>query len=87
MRSSKQIASEWGDCFVEGSRASDSHNAAFNPNIDPQVGEKWRSRDKRDDGLLVTVLGVTDTHVHIKRFNKTRVRRDRFMKEYEYVAD
>ena len=48
----------------------------------PQVGELWRSRDRRDDGLTVEILDVTDTHVHIRRFNKTKVRRDRFRKDY-----
>lgn len=51
---------------------------------EPEVGQHWVSRDHRDHGLTVKILEVTPTHVIIKRFNTTRVRRDRFHKDYRY---
>ncbi len=46
------------------------------------VGSVWRSRDKRDRGLAVTVLRVTSTRVQIQRHRKSWVRPDRFHSEY-----
>ena len=51
-----------------------------------EVGQVWRSRDKRDGGLRVTVIGVSETHIRIQRYVKTRVRRDRFKHDYELVT-
>lgn len=48
----------------------------------PEVGQVWRSRDPRDDNLSVRVLAVDETHVTIQRFRKTRVRLDRFHRDY-----
>lgn len=48
-------------------------------------GQRWRSRDPRDNGLEVTVLSVGYRYVTIQRFRKSRVRRDRFQKNYERV--
>jgi hypothetical protein len=48
-------------------------------------GQRWRSLDPRDEGLEVTVLSVSSGYVTIQRFNKSRVRRDRFTKAYAYV--
>lgn len=56
----------------------------------PFPGDTWRSRDKRDEGLTVTVLAVDDPHsggfVYIKRFRKSRVRYARWHSEYEFVS-
>lgn len=49
----------------------------------PQPGEVWRSRDPRDDGLLVTVIDVANGFVRIQRFRKTTVSLRRFHREYE----
>lgn len=54
---------------------------------EPEVGQYWVSRDYRDKGLRVKILEVTPTHVIIKRFNRSQVRRDRFRKDYTYMPD
>jgi hypothetical protein len=48
------------------------------------VGEKFRSRDRRDEGLVVTVLAVDldAGFVTIQRFRKTRVAIHRFRRDY-----
>jgi hypothetical protein len=54
----------------------------------PRVGDVWRSRDKRDEGLEVTVLEVLyprPGYVRIQRYNKTLVRLSRFHRDYEFV--
>jgi hypothetical protein len=55
----------------------------------PQAGDIWRSRDPRDDGLLVTVLDVwaDSSHkwVRIQRFRKTNVSLRRFHSDYVFV--
>lgn len=49
-------------------------------------GQRWRSLDPRDEGLVATVLSVYSDRVVIQRFRKSIVRRDRFLKHYERVA-
>ena len=56
------------------------------PTTDPKPGERYRSRDPRDEGLTVRVLAVEDGRVRIERFNKTSVRLDRFHRDYELVV-
>ena len=56
------------------------------PTTDPKPGERYRSRDPRDEGLTVRVLGVENGRVRIERFNKTSVRLDRFHRDYELVV-
>jgi len=51
----------------------------------PCKGQVWRSRDKRDDGLNVTVISVEPDRIQIQRFKKVWVRRDRFVSSYEFV--
>lgn len=53
----------------------------------PEIGSKWVSRDPRDEGLVVTVLAVSDRFIQIQRFNKTMVRTDRFRKAYRPADD
>ena len=48
----------------------------------PEIGSKWASRDKRDNGLIVTVIGIAPPYIQIKRFNKVLVRADRWHKAY-----
>ena len=50
-------------------------------------GQRWRSRDPRDEGLVVTVLSYSGPggYVRIQRYNKTRVKTERFRKTYELV--
>lgn len=48
----------------------------------PEIGSKWVSLDPRDEGLVVTVLAVSDRFIQIQRFRKTLVRTDRFAKAY-----
>ena len=50
--------------------------------VRPEPGQVWVSRDPRDEGLRVTVLAVDETHATIQRFRKTRVRLDRFRRDY-----
>ena len=50
--------------------------------IEPKPGERWRSRDKRDDGLIVTVLDVANGYVRIQRFRKTTISLARFRRDY-----
>lgn len=52
----------------------------------PLPGSRWRSRDPRDNGLVVTVLRLESSRVQIQRFRKSWVRRDRFQREYEPVS-
>lgn len=49
----------------------------------PQVGEIWRSRDPRDDGLRVEILYVARDRVRIQRFKRTWVALRRFHRDYE----
>lgn len=49
----------------------------------PEPGQVWRSRDPRDDGLLVTVVDVANGFVRIQRFRKTTVSLRRFHRDYE----
>lgn len=51
------------------------------------AGQRWRSLDPRDDGLIVTVLGTSGPggFVTIQRFRKSRVRYERFVKAYRLV--
>lgn len=49
----------------------------------PEPGQVWRSRDPRDDRLLVTVLDVANGFVRIQRFRKTTVSLTRFHRDYE----
>ncbi len=49
----------------------------------PEAGSEWRSRDPRDDGLVVTVLGSTRGYVRIHRFRKTLVKLSRWYRAYE----
>jgi hypothetical protein len=46
-------------------------------------GQRYRSRDPRDEGLVVTVLRVEPTSIRIQRNRKSWVRLDRFLKDYE----
>ena len=50
-------------------------------------GQRWRSLDKRDNGLLVTVLSTSGPggFVTIQRFRKSKVRYERFQREYRLV--
>lgn len=50
-------------------------------------GQRWRSLDPRDDGLMVTVLRVEPTRVRIQRYRKSWVNRDRFVRHYEKMAE
>ena len=50
-------------------------------------GQRWRSLDPRDEGLMVTVLRVEPTQVRIQRFRKSWVNRDRFVRHYEKVTE
>ena len=50
-------------------------------------GQRWRSLDPRDDGLIATVLQIGPGRIQIQRFRKTWVARDRFYRFYEKVAD
>lgn len=52
-------------------------------------GDTWRSRDKRDNGVCVTVVAYSGPggYVTIKRFNQTRVRVERFTRRYEPVEE
>lgn len=54
----------------------------------PKVGDVWRSRDKRDHGLTVVVLGVIEPAgtVIIQRFRVSRVRIRRWLRDYEFVS-
>jgi hypothetical protein len=51
--------------------------------VTPEAGQKWRSRDPRDNGLVVTVLDVANGYVRIQRFRKTTVGLRRFRRDYE----
>lgn len=60
--------------------------ASNTPRI-PQVGEVWRSRDPRDDGLRVEILYVARDRVRIQRFHRTWVALRRFHRDYEPVPE
>lgn len=53
----------------------------------PQVGERYRSRDARDNGLTVTVIDYANGFVRIQRFRKTTVSLRRFYRDYELVPE
>jgi hypothetical protein len=55
------------------------------PNVVP--GQRWESLDPRDEGLRVTVLGTSGPggYVEIRRFRRSRVRYERFVKAYRLV--
>jgi hypothetical protein len=52
------------------------------------VGDTWRSLDKRDKGLTVTITLVDDYNgvVHIKRFRNSKVQLRRLATDYEFVS-
>jgi hypothetical protein len=54
----------------------------------PKAGDVWRSRDKRDHGLTVTVQLVDEYNalVHIKRFRHSKVQLRRWLRDYEFVS-
>lgn len=58
--------------------------ASNTPRI-PKVGEVWRSRDPRDDGLRVEILEVVRDRVRIQRFRRNWVALRRFHRDYEPV--
>lgn len=53
---------------------------------DVEVGQRWRSDDKREVLPWVTVLEVTAERIRIKRFQRTWVRRDLFLKHYTRIG-
>lgn len=50
---------------------------------------RWRSRDPRDKGLIATVISHSGEggFITIRRFRTTRVRWDRFFRDYEPVDE
>lgn len=54
----------------------------------PKTGDVWRSRDKRDKGLTVVVIGVNEHEgrVQIKRHRYSSVALRRWAREYEFVS-
>jgi hypothetical protein len=50
---------------------------------DVEIGQVWRSRDKRDEGLTVTVIGFTQDHVHIMRLRRSKVAKRNWHSQYE----
>lgn len=73
-------------CQIDADEKREASSAAKLRRQPPVVGDRWRSRDRRDDGLIVRVLSVDDRFVYIKRFRKSRVRLDRWHSEYEFVG-
>ena len=57
-----------------------------------RVGQKWRSRDPRDDGLIATVIHVDHRSsvggngiVTIQRFRKSEIRANNLRRMYQLV--
>lgn len=52
---------------------------------EPQVEQRWRSKDPRDSGRVVTVIEVSSTWVTVRWVRRSNIRRASFAKRYELV--
>lgn len=55
--------------------------------VEPALGQTWRSRDRRDFRRNVKVVGVTSTHILVRGVSVRRVRRDVFPRVYVFIRE
>ncbi|HEY9417901.1 MAG TPA: hypothetical protein VIQ30_24340 [Pseudonocardia sp.] len=51
-----------------------------------QIGDTWRSKDKRDAGRTVKVESIEGDFIHVRSVRRSRVRRAVFLQRYELAS-
>ncbi len=51
----------------------------------PKLGDVWMSRDRRDQGRTIKVVGISETSVIVRSVSVRRVRMDVFIAGYRFV--
>ena len=51
----------------------------------PTLGDVWMSRDRRDQGRTIKVVGISETSVIVRSVSVRRVRMDVFIAGYRFV--
>lgn len=51
-----------------------------------KVGQRWRSKDRRDNGRTVTVERVNETFAYVRSVSRSRIRVENLRRLYELVS-